>query len=89
MVSETPQASYLEGVYVDAAERGRGYGLRCLSQLSRALLARTEALCLLVGEHNRRARAFYRRAGFAPHGRYGTILLRAPDASAGEGRRTE
>jgi hypothetical protein len=75
VVSETPAATYLEGIYVDAAERGRGYGLRCLSQLSRLLLRRTESLCLLVNEQNRGAQAFYRRVGFRRHSRYQTIFL--------------
>ena len=76
VVSETPEISYLEGVYVHPSVRGCGYGLRCLSQLSRELLQRTAALCLLVNEQNVGAREFYARAGFAPHGRYRTIFLR-------------
>ncbi len=77
VVSETPAASYLEGVYVDEAMRGRGYGLRCLSQLSRVLLSRAEVLCLLVNEENYGAQVFYRRAGFKLHSRYKTIFLQA------------
>ncbi|HEX8688168.1 MAG TPA: GNAT family N-acetyltransferase, partial [Pyrinomonadaceae bacterium] len=36
--AETPQAAYLEGVYVAPERRGVGYGVRCLSQLTRDLL---------------------------------------------------
>jgi uncharacterized protein len=79
VVSETPQVNYLEGVYVHPAARGRGYGLRCLSQLGRELLRRTDALCLLVNTHNVRAREFYLHAGYAPQGRYRTIFLRPRD----------
>jgi predicted GNAT family acetyltransferase len=75
VVCETPEAFYLEGIYVDAAVRGRGYGLRCLSQLSRLLLQRTESLCLLVNERNHGAQAFYRRVGFRLHSRFETIYL--------------
>ncbi|HEX8181361.1 MAG TPA: GNAT family N-acetyltransferase [Pyrinomonadaceae bacterium] len=76
VVAETPEATYLEGVFVNAAERGRGYGLRCLSQMSRELLLTTRSLCLLVSEHNQIAQAFYRRAGYRPHSNYRMIFVR-------------
>src|SRR5688572_19455658 len=55
VMSDTPEVMYLEGVYVAPEERGKGYGLRCLSQLSRTLLANTKAVCLLVNELNQSA----------------------------------
>ena len=73
--SDTPAVIYLEGVYVDSGERGKGYGLRCLSQLSRELLLRARSLCLLVNEQNESARALYRRAGYKLHSHYDTIYL--------------
>jgi predicted GNAT family acetyltransferase len=76
LVSETPEVSYLEGVYVNAEDRGKGYGLRCLSQLSRDLLARTQAVCLLVNSGNPAAVEFYRRAGYRRVGDYETIFPR-------------
>lgn len=76
LVSETPEVSYLEGVYVRPEDRGKGYGLRCLSQLSRNLLARTEAVCLLVNSENPAAAALYRRAGYRHVGDYETIFPR-------------
>ncbi|MDQ1591696.1 MAG: uncharacterized protein QOG71_2323 [Pyrinomonadaceae bacterium] len=74
-VCSTPEVIYLEGVYVDSGERGKGYGLRCLSQLSRELLLRAKSLCLLVNEENELACAFYRRAGYKLHSHYDTIYL--------------
>ena len=76
IISDTPDAIYLEGVYVGPEQRGRGYGLRCLSQLSRELLARTKSLCLFVNEQNHRAQALYRKCNFRPRGSYDTIFLR-------------
>jgi GNAT superfamily N-acetyltransferase len=73
--SNTPQVIYLEGVYVNSDERGKGYGLRCLSQLSRELLLHAKSLCLLVNEQNEPAQAFYRRAGYKLHSHYDTIYL--------------
>lgn len=75
IVSETPKAIYLEGVYVDPQKRGQGYGLRCLSQLSRCLLRRVGAICLLVNEENQRAQTFYRNAGYRFRAYYTTILV--------------
>jgi GNAT superfamily N-acetyltransferase len=75
VMSEAPDVSYLEGIYVNPDERGRGYGLRCLSQLSSQLLENTRSLCLLVNEQNRGARDFYRKAGYTVCGLYDTIFL--------------
>ena len=75
VVSETPEMSYLEGVYVKRTERGRGLGLRCMSQLSRILLARTAAICLLVNEENQEARDLFHKAGYKLRSYYDTIFL--------------
>jgi len=75
VMSETPDVIYLEGIYVDPEDRGRGLGVRCLSQLSRDLLQRAKSLCLLVNEQNQRARAFYEKAGYTLCGYYDTIFL--------------
>lgn len=75
IISDTPEVIYLEGIYVDPQERDKGYGLRCLSQLSHSLLSRTKTLCLFVNEQNQRAQAFYHKAGFMPRGCYDTIYL--------------
>jgi predicted GNAT family acetyltransferase len=73
--SETPEQIYLEGVYTHPEERGKGYGSRCLSQLSRTLLASASSLCVLVNEQNPKAQLFYRKAGYAMRGYYDTIFL--------------
>jgi hypothetical protein len=75
IIADTPEVIYLEGIYVDPAERGKGYGLRCFAQLSRILLRRTKSICLLVNEQNREAQAFYRKAGFKQSSYCDTIFL--------------
>jgi predicted GNAT family acetyltransferase len=75
VVADTPDGIYLEGIYVAPEERGHGYGLRCLSQLSRNLLARTKSICLLANERNWKAQAFYLSAGYKLRGTYETIFL--------------
>lgn len=75
VISDTPEVIYLEGVYVNPAERGLGYGARCISQLAQHLLLRTDALCVLVNEQSRHAQAFFERAGYKLQSRYDTIFL--------------
>ncbi|MGB7926352.1 MAG: GNAT family N-acetyltransferase [Pyrinomonadaceae bacterium] len=75
VISDTPEVNYLEGVYVNPAERGKGYGLRCMTQLSRTLLARTKSLCLLVNEENQDALSLFYRAGYKLRSYYDTIFL--------------
>lgn len=78
IISDTPDAIYLEGIYINPSERRKGYGLRCLAQLSRELLLRAKSLCLLVNEENRRAQAFYCQAGYKLHSHFETIYLPPP-----------
>ncbi|HJQ22754.1 MAG TPA: GNAT family N-acetyltransferase [Blastocatellia bacterium] len=73
--SDTPELIYLEGVWVNATERGKGYGKRCLSQLTGELLTHSRAICVLVNESRRSAQDFYCRNGFATAGVYDTIFL--------------
>jgi predicted GNAT family acetyltransferase len=75
IISETPEVIYLEGVWVNPSERGKGYGLRCMSQLGRELLARAGSLSMLVNERNSKALSLYRRAGYKLRGCYDTIYL--------------
>ena len=75
IVAETPQAIYLEGVYVHPERRKQGYGLRCISQLAVALLNRTKTICLSVNEKAVGTQRFYKRAGYEFVSRYDSIYL--------------
>jgi len=75
VVSNTPGAIYLEGIYVAPEERGRGYGSRCLSQVTRTLLRRTNAVVVLVNEDNQRVQSFFQHIGFVRQALYETIFL--------------
>ncbi|MCM3901754.1 MAG: GNAT family N-acetyltransferase [Pyrinomonadaceae bacterium] len=75
IIAQTPQAAYLEGVYVDPGRRGKGFGLKCVRQLTEYLLMRVGSLCLTVNEKFPRALTFYERAGFDIASRYDTIYL--------------
>jgi len=76
VVSETPEVTYLEGIYVHPEERGKGHGTRCLTMLCSALLANTRSISLTVNNQNKRAAKFYSQAGFQFHSEYETIYLR-------------
>ena len=75
IVAETPQAIYLEGVYVHPDHRFQGYGLRCISQLAASLLERTKTICLTVNEKAEGTQRFYQRAGYELVCRYDSIYL--------------
>jgi predicted GNAT family acetyltransferase len=75
IASDTPSVIYLEGVWTSDEHRSRGYGLRCMSQLARTLLRRTQSVCVLVNENNQKAHAFYQRAGYKLRAIYDTIFL--------------
>ena len=76
VIAETPEAAYLEGVHVDAEERLKGYGRRCLTQLSHMLLKQTKSVCLTINEENKQALAFYTKAGYQFNSHYETVYLR-------------
>jgi len=79
VMAETAEVIYMEGIYVSPKERGKGYGMRCMSQLSRTLLTRAHSVCLLVNERNKEAQVFFFKAGFKLRGCYDTYFLQPKD----------
>jgi predicted GNAT family acetyltransferase len=77
IIAETPDVVYLEGIYVDPNERGKGYGLRGLTQLSRKLLRRTCSVCLTLNASKEKTKHFYGKAGYALRSYYDTIYLQS------------
>ena len=75
VVAETPQAIYLEGVYVHPDHRFLGYGRRCISQVAASLLKRTKTICLTVNEKAGGTQRFYQRAGYKLVCHYDSIYL--------------
>ncbi|HEV7474636.1 MAG TPA: GNAT family N-acetyltransferase, partial [Pyrinomonadaceae bacterium] len=75
IIADTPEVIYLEGIYVEPAERGKGYGSMCLSQLGRRLLQRTGSICLTLNATKEKTKNFYTKAGFALRSYYDTIYL--------------
>lgn len=75
IIADTPQVIYLEGIYVEPGERGKGYGSMCLSQLGRILLRRTGSICLTLNANNRKTKKFYGKVGYSLRSYYDTIYL--------------
>jgi predicted GNAT family acetyltransferase len=76
IISDTADVVYLEGVYVDPDQRGKGLGSQCLMQLTRTFLNRSKSVSVLVNQERRPALAFYEKLGFVSRGLYDTIFLR-------------
>ncbi|HEX8459437.1 MAG TPA: GNAT family N-acetyltransferase [Pyrinomonadaceae bacterium] len=75
VITETPQAAYVEGVWVSPEHRHEGYGRRCWTQLSRSLLDRLPSFCGFVNIENSVAHAFYERMGGTLLGTYRKVYL--------------
>jgi ribosomal protein S18 acetylase RimI-like enzyme len=75
VVTETPEAAYLEGVWVRPDYRREGYGRRCWKELSSALLERLPSFCGFVNAENSAAHAFYDQAGGTLLGKYDKVYL--------------
>jgi uncharacterized protein len=73
--ADTPDVVYLEGIWVNPAERSQGIGRKCLRQLGRDLLKNTKAICVLVNEESERAHMFYRMCNFKKKAVYDSIFL--------------
>jgi ribosomal protein S18 acetylase RimI-like enzyme len=75
IMAETPEAVYLEGVYVNRRHRRRGNGRRHLLALGQILLSRSNSVCLLVNERNEAAKFFYYNVGFKLRDLFDTVYL--------------
>jgi ribosomal protein S18 acetylase RimI-like enzyme len=75
VVSDTPKAAYLEGIWVDPSMRGKGLGRRAIATLCATLLNGSNAVCGFVNSANSRAQSLYWKTGFNLCGRYKKIYL--------------
>jgi predicted GNAT family acetyltransferase len=77
IIAATPQVIYLEGIYVQPDERGKGYGSTGLCQLGRILLRQTGSICLTLNASKVKTKDFYSKAGYALRSYYDTIYLQS------------
>ena len=75
VVSVTPEAIYIEGLWVNPKERGKGNSSRGLTTMCQRLLTGSNAICGFLDEAHTLAHALYRRSGFTGIDRYAKICL--------------
>lgn len=75
IIADTPQASYIEGIYVTPEDRGKGVGRRYVTDLGRILLKRAKAIYLFVENQNSRTKSFYLKLGFTVAGQYDLLYF--------------
>lgn len=75
IIADTPEAAYIEGVYVSPEERGKGIGRNCVNALGRILLQPTKAIYLFVEQENTRTTSFYLNLGFRIGGQYDLLYF--------------
>src|SRR4051812_43108876 len=75
VIADTPDAAYIEGVYVSPEERGKGLGRSCVKSVSHKLLELTRAIYLFVETENMRTTALYSTLGFDVAGNYDLLYL--------------
>ena len=75
IIADTPEAVYIEGIYVTPEERGSGVGRCCLAALGRVLMARGKAIYLFVESQNTRTKSFYLKLGFTVAGQYDLLYF--------------
>ena len=75
IIADTPQATYIEGIYVSPEERGKGIGRRYVTALGRILLKSRNAIYLFVEDQNTRTKSFYLNLGFTAAGQYDLLYF--------------
>jgi len=75
IIADTPEATYIEGVYVSPEERGKGIGRDCVSALGQIFLQHTRGIYLFVEQENTRTQSFYLNLGFSIGGQYDLLYF--------------
>lgn len=75
IVTGTPEAIYVEGLWVNPGYRRMGYGEICWESLTCALGAETVSICGFVNAENDTARAFYEKVGCRLRASYDKIYV--------------
>ncbi len=75
VVTTTPEAAYIEGVWVRPDRRSAGLARRCWTELSKALLKEWPTFCGFANAENPAAKTFYEKMGGVLVGRYDKVYL--------------
>ena len=75
IVSVTPEAIYIEGLWVNPKARGNRYSTRCLASMCRQLLSGSNTVCGFLDAEHPLSESLYRNAGFKVADTYSKIYL--------------
>lgn len=75
IVSVTPEAIYIEGLWVNPKARGNGYSTQCLASMCRQLLSGSNTICGFVDVEHELYNSLYRKAGFTEVDEFAKIYL--------------
>lgn len=75
IMSVTPEAIYMEGLWVNPKERGKRYSTRCMASLSRQLGSGSQIVSAFVDADHVLFGSLYRKAGFVEVNEYAKIYL--------------
>ena len=75
VTSESEDVAYLEGIYVNPDQRGKGLGKICVEAIGNILLQRKQAIYLFVAQDNTRLQSFYFDLGFRFAGHYDLLYF--------------
>ncbi len=75
IVSVTPEAIYIEGLWVNPKARGNGHSTRCLASVCRQFLSGSNTICGFVDVEHELYNSLYRKAGFTEVDEYAKIYL--------------
>lgn len=75
IVTETADAAYSEGLWVNPKERGKGYATRCLTSLCRRISAASMRLCGFLDAKHTLSNSIYGKAGFMAVAEYAKVYI--------------
>lgn len=75
IMSVTPEAIYMEGLWVNPKHRGKRYSTRCMATLSRQLGSGSQVVSAFVDADHVLFGSLYRKAGFVEIDEYAKIYL--------------
>lgn len=75
IISDTPEAIYMEGLWVNPKERGKRYSTRCIATLSRQLGSEPPVVTAIIDADHGIFGSVYQKAGFVEVDEYAKIYL--------------
>ncbi|MBK7393872.1 MAG: GNAT family N-acetyltransferase [Chloracidobacterium sp.] len=75
IIGDTPEAVYLEGLWVNPKERGKRISTRCMASLSEMFTKESKTVCGFVDADHVLADSLYRNAGFTDFAEYAKVYV--------------